>query len=195
MRVAASRFRVDGVTDGFPPFPWQGRGFYVVSGGATSQHTHAHVLQALHERGFRVDVTDVTNRIGVLSVQGPNSRELLQGLVDVDLDDGSFPMSTSRMVKIAGHRVRALRLSFVGELGWELHIPVESCQAVYKAVRAAGQRHDLRMAGYRAMYSLSAEKVWTSLATWSHLVSPAHAICFVLRALAFPPAGLPPVAF
>lgn len=144
---------------GSPADPiFRGRGFYVVSGGATSQHTHAHVLQALHERGFRVDVEDVTNRIGVLSVQGPNSRELLQGLVDVDLDDTSFPMSTTQMVKIAGHRVRAIRLSFVGELGWELHIPVESCQAVYKAVRAAGQRYDLRMAGYRAMYSLSAEK-------------------------------------
>lgn len=131
----------------------------MVSGGATSQHTHAHVLQALHERGFRVDVSDMTNRIGILSVQGPNSRELLQGLVDVDLDDSSFPLYTTQMVKVAGHRVRAVRLSFVGELGWELHIPFESCKAVWKALREAGQSHDLRLAGYRAMYALSAEKV------------------------------------
>ena len=64
----------------------------------------------------------------------------------------------TQVVKIAGHEVRALRLSFVGELGWELHIPNESAVPVYEAVMQAGQQHGIVNAGYRAIESLSLEK-------------------------------------
>lgn len=65
---------------------------------------------------------------------------------------------TSKLTKVAGHTVRALRTSFAGELGWQLHIPSNACEAVYNAVKQEGLKYGLRHAGYRALYSLSCEK-------------------------------------
>lgn len=86
------------------------------------------------------------------------SRDLLQTLVDVDLSNEVFPYMTARVVKVAGRLVRAMRTSIVGELGWELHIPWQSCLPVYNAIWEHGINFGLRQAGYRALYSLSAEK-------------------------------------
>jgi len=86
------------------------------------------------------------------------SRALLQPLLDVNLSDEAFPYMTTKLVKVAGHMCRAVRISFVGEIGWELHIPWDSCRAVYKAIWDQGKRHALRHAGYRALTSLSCEK-------------------------------------
>jgi len=69
------------------------------------------------------------------------SRALLQNLVDTDLNNDSFPFSTTKLVKVAGHLCRAVRLSFVGELGWELHIPIDSCKHVYRAIVHEGKKH------------------------------------------------------
>lgn len=68
----------------------------------------------------------------MLSIQGPQSRELLQALTSADLSDAAFPFSTHKMIDFAGHPVRAMRISFVGELGWELHIPKDSVLDVYR---------------------------------------------------------------
>ena len=78
--------------------------------------------------------------------------------MDVDLSDEEFPYSTTRLVRVAGHLCRAVRISFVGELGWELHVPWDSCPIVYKAIWEQGNKHGLRHAGYRALHSLSSEK-------------------------------------
>lgn len=86
------------------------------------------------------------------------SRELLQNLIDIDLSNEIFPHRTARIIKVAGHTVRALRTSFVGEMGWELHIPWQSCIPVYNALWEEGLKFGLRQAGYRALYSLSSEK-------------------------------------
>lgn len=86
------------------------------------------------------------------------SRALLQPLLDVELDNETFPYATTKLVKAAGHLCRAIRISFVGEMGWELHIPWDSCLPVYKALWAQGVKHGLRHAGYRALSSLSSEK-------------------------------------
>ena len=67
-------------------------------------------------------------------------------------------LSFSKVIKISGHEVRALRLSFVGELGWELHIPNDCALHVYKAVMEAGKQHGIINSGYRAIDSLSIEK-------------------------------------
>lgn len=75
-----------------------------------------------------------------------------------DLSNESFPFSTSKLVRINDELVHMFRLSFVGELGFELHIPRSSCQKVYKAVMECGKKYDMRLAGYRALYSLSCEK-------------------------------------
>uniref|UniRef100_A0A5F9DDY0 Aminomethyltransferase folate-binding domain-containing protein n=1 Tax=Oryctolagus cuniculus TaxID=9986 RepID=A0A5F9DDY0_RABIT len=85
-------------------------------------------------------------------------RAILQEVLDTDLSNEGFPFSTHKLVRAAGHLVRAVRLSFVGELGWELHVPKASCVPVYRAVMAAGAKHGLVNAGYRAIDSLSAEK-------------------------------------
>jgi len=94
----------------------------------------------------------------MLSLQGPMSKAILSQLTDSPLDNENFPFSTNKMIKIAGHNVRALRVSFVGELGWELHIPRESCIPVYMALVEAGKDFGMVNAGYRAIDSLSIEK-------------------------------------
>ena len=96
--------------------------------------------------------------MGMLSLQGPKSRDILQPLTSADLSDEAFPFSSWRHLQVAGHPVMALRVSFVGEMGWELHIPAASCLPVYRALMEAGQAHGLINAAYRAIDSLSIEK-------------------------------------
>lgn len=79
-------------------------------------------------------------------------------LIEDDLSNKSFPYSTSKLVRINGELVHMFRLSFVGELGFELHIPRSSCEKVYKALMECSKKYDMKLAGYRALYSLSCEK-------------------------------------
>ena len=92
---------------------------------------------------------DVSRDMGMLSLQGPKSRLILEKLTKADLSDVAFPFSTCQSINVAGHQVLALRVSFVGEMGWELHIPSESCVAVYKALMEVGQPLGLVNGGYR----------------------------------------------
>jgi len=80
-------------------------------------------------------------------------------LVEDDLfSNKSFSFSTSKLVRIDGELVHVFRLSFVGELGFELHIPKSSCTKIYKVLMECGKKYDIRLAGFRALYSLSCEK-------------------------------------
>ncbi|XP_011352418.2 sarcosine dehydrogenase, mitochondrial isoform X2 [Ooceraea biroi] len=137
---------------------FKGKAFYIVSGGMSSYHTWAHVTKVIREKDLHASVHNVTEQIGILSIQGPNSREVLRMLVEDDLSNNSLPFSTSKLVKIDNELVHMFRLSFVGELGYELHIPRSSCEKVYKAVMECGRKYDIKLAGYRALYSLSCEK-------------------------------------
>ncbi|XP_040078946.1 sarcosine dehydrogenase, mitochondrial [Ixodes scapularis] len=137
---------------------FDGRGFYVAAAGASANHSLSHIRSVVQDRKFRVSIEDRSGSMGMLSVQGPKSRELLQSLTDADLSDTAFPFSTHKVIQFAGHKVRALRLTFVGELGWELHIPSSSCVPVYRALVEAGSKFGLINAGYRAIDSLSLEK-------------------------------------
>ncbi|XP_072748351.1 sarcosine dehydrogenase, mitochondrial-like isoform X2 [Anoplolepis gracilipes] len=137
---------------------FKGKAFYIVSGGMSSYHTWAHINKVAREKDFNVSVHNVTEQIGILSVQGPNSRQVLQMLVEDDLSNKSFPYSTSKLVRINGELVHMFRFSFVGELGFELHIPRSSCEKVYKALMECGKKYDMKLAGYRAFYSLCSEK-------------------------------------
>ena len=112
----------------------------------------------LQEKNFNVSLTDVSTEMGMLSLQGPKSRDILQPLTSADLSDEAFPFSSWRNLTVAGHPVMALRVSFVGEMGWELHIPAQSCVPVYRALMEAGEAHGLVNAAYRAIDSLSIEK-------------------------------------
>ncbi|XP_029466895.1 sarcosine dehydrogenase, mitochondrial isoform X2 [Rhinatrema bivittatum] len=137
---------------------FEGDGYYLAIGGAVAQHNWCHISNVLQNQRFRCSLIDCSDDLGMISIQGPASRALLQELLDADLSNEAFPFSTHKLVKAAGHTVRAIRLSFVGEMGWELHIPREACVPVYQAVMKAGTKHGITNAGYRAIDSLSIEK-------------------------------------
>ena len=103
-------------------------------------------------------LTDVSSAYAVLGVMGPRSRELLSSLTGDDLSNDAFPFMTSREIGIGYARARATRITYVGELGWELYIPTEFAVGVYDRIVAAGPEFGLRHAGYHAMESLRVEK-------------------------------------
>ncbi|KAF6725838.1 Sarcosine dehydrogenase, mitochondrial [Oryzias melastigma] len=135
-----------------------GDAYYLAIGGGVAEHNWNHIRTVLQDQGFRCQLTDHSEDMGMISIQGPKSREVLQEVLDTDLSNEAFPFSSHKVVAAAGHQVRAMRLSFVGELGWELHIPKNSCIPVYQAVMAAGAKHGIINSGYRAIDSLSIEK-------------------------------------
>lgn len=109
--------------------------------------------------------TDVTAGIAMLGVMGPASRALLKAVSGAELSNTRHPFGTSREIEIGYARVRASRITFVGELGWELYLPAESCLEVYERLIEAGAAHGLRLAGYHAMAACRIEKGYRS---WSH---------------------------
>jgi 4-methylaminobutanoate oxidase (formaldehyde-forming) len=115
--------------------------------------------------GARVTLTDLTSAFTVLGVMGPRSRELLARLTDADLSNASFPFGTTREIAVGYATVRATRITYVGELGWELYAPTEFAMGVYDDVVAAGGDVGLRHAGYHAVDSLRMEKGYRS---WGH---------------------------
>ncbi len=112
-----------------------------------------------------VVATDATNAFAVLSVMGPRSREFLSTVTDGDLSNAAFPFATSREIDIGYALVRASRITYVGELGWELYIPTDMATHVYDAIVAAGESVGLRHAGYHALNSLRIEKAYRH---WGH---------------------------
>ncbi len=108
---------------------------------------------------------NVTSAMGVISIMGPRSRELLQSLTPADLSHPEFPFASSREIELGYAIVRASRITFVGELGWELYVPSEFMAGVYDEIVAAGQDYDLAHAGYHALNSLRIEKAYRH---WSH---------------------------
>jgi len=113
----------------------------------------------------RVALTDVTSALTVLGVMGPRSRELLARVTGADLSPAAFPFGTAREIEIGYAMVRATRITYVGELGWELDVPAEFAANVYETTVAAGEAFGLRHAGYHAMDSLRMEKGYRS---WGH---------------------------
>jgi 4-methylaminobutanoate oxidase (formaldehyde-forming) len=105
-----------------------------------------------------VFVTDVTSAYGQLNIQGPNSRALLQKLTSVDLSNEAFPFRTAREIDIGFARVLCVRITYVGELGYELYIPADQAVHVYDRIVAAGAAFGLVHAGLEALGSLRMEK-------------------------------------
>ena len=108
--------------------------------------------------GMDARLVDVTSMYSTLSLMGPQARLVLEKLTRDDVSNAAFPFGTWRTLHIAGAPVRALRVTYVGELGWELHIPVEFAATVYDALMQAGQVFGIRNAGYRAIETLRLEK-------------------------------------
>jgi heterotetrameric sarcosine oxidase gamma subunit len=130
---------------------------YLVVTSATSQVRDFHWLRSHIDADERAVATDVTSAYAVIGIMGPRSRELLQSLTPDDLSNDAFPFGTAREIDLAYARVRAARLTYVGELGWELYVPTEFALGVFDAIAEAGERFGLAMAGYHAMNSLRME--------------------------------------
>ena len=144
--------------------------YYIVTGTGFASHD-LHWMRTHVPVGLAVEFTDVTDNYSVISVFGPRSRDLLSSICEDDLGNAAFPFGSAREIRVAGVSVMALRITYVGELGWELHTPVASAREVYGAVMAAGQAHGVADCGYRAIESLRLEKGYRA---WSSDLSPDH---------------------
>jgi dimethylglycine dehydrogenase len=131
--------------------------FYVVSAAATELHDYAWLEWHLPDDGS-VEVRNETDRYGVLTLAGPRSRELLQSLAREDVSRDAFPFFRARHLHVGGVPTLTLRVSYVGELGFELHHPVDQLRTLYDRLREAGDPLGLVDFGYRALESLRLEK-------------------------------------
>ena len=100
---------------------------------------------------------------------GPKARDVLAAVTDADVSNAAFPFGHVREIAIAGHKVRALRITYVGELGWELHVPIAATGEVFDALMTAGGPHGIRPVGYRALESLRLEKGYRA---WGSDITP-----------------------
>ena len=110
-------------------------------------------------------LTNITLDYGCLSVQGPQSRSLLQALVDVDLSNDHFKFSTGKYTELLGLKIWIQKLSYVGELGWELFIPSAKVKKIYLAIKEEGKKYNIRDVGMHALNSLRLEKGYRH---WGH---------------------------
>ncbi len=116
-----------------------------------------------------VTVTDITEQYAVLGIMGPNSSQLLETLFRIKANQAAFPFSTSQLIRIAGVEVRATRISYVGERGWELFMPAEHAAGILNAIVEQATRFDIGFAGHFCLDSCRLEK---GLAHWGHDIGP-----------------------
>jgi 4-methylaminobutanoate oxidase (formaldehyde-forming) len=141
---------------------------YLIVTSAGSQVRDFHWLTHHIANDARAVVTDVTSGYAVLAVMGPKARDFLQPLTPDDLSNAAFPFGTSREIEIGYARARASRLTYVGELGWELYIPTEYVGGIYEALAKAGADFSLKLVGMHAVNSLRMEKGYRH---WGHDIS------------------------
>ena len=144
--------------------------FYIVTGTASATHDFDWISRNIPE-GLACQLSEVTNERAVLALMGPKARAILSETTDVDISNTAFPFGTAQRLDIAGHQVLALRVTYVGELGWELHMPTGAAPDVYQALHKAGAPHGLKNAGYRAIESLRLEKGYRA---WGSDIGPDH---------------------
>jgi 4-methylaminobutanoate oxidase (formaldehyde-forming) len=142
--------------------------FLVVTSCASALHDWRH-LHRHRAEGEHVAITDVTQEHAMFGVMGPRSRELLAQLTDADLSTPAFPFATTREITFAGVPARATRITYVGELGWEILVPSGVAVRIFDVLRETGAPLGLRLAGYHAMNSLRIEKAYRH---WGHDITP-----------------------
>ena len=131
--------------------------YYLTSAAAAERHDED-VLRR-HAAAFAgVEVVNRTDHLGILGLAGPEARTVLSALTDADLDDDAFPWFSARTIRVGGVEARALRVSFVGELGWELHVAMTDLPALHESLCTAGASVDLVPFGAYAMNSMRLEK-------------------------------------
>jgi len=138
--------------------------FYLVTGTGFTTHDFSWIERNL-PTGAEVRLGEVTSDISVIALMGPAARKVLEVASEDDVSNEAFPFGTVRSLLISGISVRALRITYVGELGFELHLPVEFAEDVYKVLMTAGESQGISNAGYRAIESLRLEKGYRAWAT------------------------------
>jgi sarcosine dehydrogenase len=133
--------------------------YYIVTGTGFRTHDFGWIRDHL-PKGADVALTDVTEAYATLSLMGPRSRAVLASLTDADLSNQAFPFGHAATIAVAAIPVRLLRVTYVGELGYELHVPTGAAAELFDAIMAAGSAHGLKLAGYRAIESLRLEKFY-----------------------------------
>jgi 4-methylaminobutanoate oxidase (formaldehyde-forming) len=131
--------------------------FLIVSSAATTERDKDHIRKNMPD-GASAALVDMTSAYAVLGVMGPKSRDLLSALTSADLSDDAFPFATSQQITLGYATVRATRITYVGELGWELYVPAEFAVGVYEDLMKAGAAFGVGRGGYYAIESLRLEK-------------------------------------
>ena len=139
--------------------------FYIVTGTGFATHDFDWIARNLTGN---CQLVDVTSGSAVLSLMGPEARTILAQVCNDDLSNAGFPFGTARRISVAGCPVLALRVTYVGELGWELHMPTDVAVTVYEALMAGG---GVVNAGYRAIETLRLEKGYRA---WGADIGPDH---------------------
>lgn len=142
--------------------------FYIVTGTGFRTHDFAWIAQHV-PAGLDARLSDVTEDFGTLSLFGPKARDILAAVTSADVSHPGFPFGHVREIEIANSGVRALRITYVGELGWELHVPIAAVGDVFDALMAAGAPSGLAPVGYRALESLRLEKGYRA---WGSDITP-----------------------
>ena len=144
--------------------------FYIVTGTGFATHDFDWIRRNIPP-GSNCQLFDVTSSYAVLSLMGSNARAILRELTQEDLSNEGFKFGSLRTIGLSGAPVRVLRITYIGELGFELHMPVEHALTVYSALMQAGAGHGLVNAGYRAIESLRLEKGYRA---WGADIGPDH---------------------
>jgi sarcosine dehydrogenase len=142
--------------------------FFIVSGTGFRTHDAAWISDHI-KPGLDARLIDITENYGTLSLMGPKARDILSAVSRDDVSNEAFPFGHVRRICIADHQVRALRVTYVGELGWELHMPIDALGDVFDLLMEKGKSHQLAPVGYRALESLRLEKFYRA---WGSDITP-----------------------
>jgi sarcosine dehydrogenase len=142
--------------------------FYIVTGTGFRTHDFGWMKEQL-PKGKDIAFTDITETMSTLSLMGPKARHVLALATKADVSNAAFPFGAVREIEIAGHKLHALRVTYVGELGWELHMPMAVTADVYDCLTGLGAAHHIRPVGYRALESLRLEKAYRA---WGSDITP-----------------------
>lgn len=144
--------------------------YYIVTGTGFATHDFDWIRRSIPE-GMNAMLIDVTSARAVLALMGPRARDILAACSADDVSNAAFPFMTAREIRVAGAPVLAIRVTYVGELGWELHVPTEFAVSVYERLIEAGAPFGLANGGYRAIESLRLEKGYRA---WGADIGPDH---------------------
>jgi 4-methylaminobutanoate oxidase (formaldehyde-forming) len=131
--------------------------YFIVTAGATETRDFDWLSRHIPGDSHAV-LTNMTSAYAMLGIMGPEARDLLSTLTDADLSNDAFPFATAQQIDFAYARPLVLRMSYVGELGWELYVPTEFATGAYEALMVEGEKFDLRLVGLHAVDSLRLEK-------------------------------------